>query len=236
METFSALLAICAGNSPASGEFPAQRPVTWSFDVFFDLCLNKLLIKQSWGWWFETLPYPLWRHCNDPVRSDPQTTMQTCFSYEMIWHWTIMENIMKEIITGVSWLLALRYPVRIDPHMTLHTSHSHYISYTNGNYKGGVSIANHYDDVIMSAMASQITSLTIVYSTVYLGTAERKHQAPRHWPLCREFTGDRWIPRTNGQWRGKCFNLMASSYVTISGGMFWPTSLCTHPIHIISPH
>ena len=38
METFSALLAICAGNSPVSGEFPAQRPVTRSFNVFFDLC------------------------------------------------------------------------------------------------------------------------------------------------------------------------------------------------------
>ena len=36
MKTFSALLAICAGNSPVPGEFPAQRPVTWSFDVFFD--------------------------------------------------------------------------------------------------------------------------------------------------------------------------------------------------------
>ena len=65
METFSALLAICAGNSPASGEFPAQRPVTRSFNVFFDLCLNKRLRKQSWGWWFETISHPLWRHCND---------------------------------------------------------------------------------------------------------------------------------------------------------------------------
>ena len=41
METFSALLDICAGNSPVPGEFPAQRPVTRSFDVFFDLRLNK---------------------------------------------------------------------------------------------------------------------------------------------------------------------------------------------------
>ena len=46
-ETFSALLAICAGNSPGTGEFPAQRPVTRSYDVFFDLCLNKRLGKQS---------------------------------------------------------------------------------------------------------------------------------------------------------------------------------------------
>ena len=43
---------------------PAQRPVTQSFDVFFDLSLNKRLSKQSWSWWFETLSCSLWRHCN----------------------------------------------------------------------------------------------------------------------------------------------------------------------------
>ena len=64
MEPFSALLALCAGNSPVSGEFPAQRPVTRSFDVSFDLRLNKQLSKQSWGWWFETLWRSLWRHRN----------------------------------------------------------------------------------------------------------------------------------------------------------------------------
>ena len=67
METFSTLLAICAGNSPVSGEFPAQRPVTRSFDVFFDLRLNKRLSKQSWGWWFEMPSCPLWRHCNASI-------------------------------------------------------------------------------------------------------------------------------------------------------------------------
>ena len=51
METFPALLAIFAGNSPVTGEFPAQRPVTRSFDVFFHLRLNKRLRKQWWGWW-----------------------------------------------------------------------------------------------------------------------------------------------------------------------------------------
>ena len=65
METFSALLAICAGNSPVPGEFPTQRPVTRSFDVYFDLRLNKSLCKQSWGWWFETLLCQLWRHSNE---------------------------------------------------------------------------------------------------------------------------------------------------------------------------
>ena len=64
METFSALLPICAGNSPVPGEFPTQRPVTRSFDVFFQLCLIKRLRKQSRGWWLETLSFPLWRHRN----------------------------------------------------------------------------------------------------------------------------------------------------------------------------
>ena len=64
MEKFSALLAFCAGNSPVTGEFPAQRPVTRSFDVFFYVLLNKRLSKQSWDWWFETPSRPLWRHCN----------------------------------------------------------------------------------------------------------------------------------------------------------------------------
>ena len=67
METYSALLAICARNSPVTGEFSAQRPVTQSFDVFFNPCLIKRLSKQSRGWWFETLSRLLWRHCNGIV-------------------------------------------------------------------------------------------------------------------------------------------------------------------------
>ena len=69
METFSALLALCAGNSPVPGEFPTQRPVTRGFDVYFDLRPNKRLSKQSLGWWFETLSPTLWRHRNAPLES-----------------------------------------------------------------------------------------------------------------------------------------------------------------------
>ena len=60
METFSELLANCVGNLPVTGEFPTQRPVTRSFDVFFDPRLNKRLNKQS-------LSRPSWRHCNTYV-------------------------------------------------------------------------------------------------------------------------------------------------------------------------
>ena len=60
----SALLALCAGNSPVTGEFPSQRPVTQRFDVFFDLRLTEQLSKQSWSWWFETPSRSLWLHFN----------------------------------------------------------------------------------------------------------------------------------------------------------------------------
>ena len=87
---------------------------------------------------------------------------------------------------------------------------------TNLNYRSNTLLQNvwpdhspHYCDVIMGAMVSQITSLTIVYSTVH--SDQRKQQCPASLAFVREFTGDRWNPRTNGQWRGKCFHLMTSS-------------------------
>ena len=54
-----------------------MRPVTQSFDFFFDLRLNKRLSKQSWGWWFETPPCPLWRQCNGMACTD--FTMGICY-------------------------------------------------------------------------------------------------------------------------------------------------------------
>ena len=51
----------------------------------------------------------------------------------------------------------------------------------------------------MGTIVSQITSLAIVYSTIYSVADKKNIKAPRHWPLCGEFTGDQWIPRTNGQ-------------------------------------
>ena len=87
LETFSALLAICAGNSPVTGEFPAQGPVTRSFDVFFDLRLNERLGKQSWGWWFETPSRPLWRHSNAKDYFGSQGWWQ---HWVKIWVWEFM--------------------------------------------------------------------------------------------------------------------------------------------------
>ena len=57
----------------------------------------------------------------------------------------------------------------------------------------------HYSDVTMGTMASQITSLEIVYLTVIQTQIKENIKAPRQWPLYGEFTMDQWIPRTNGQ-------------------------------------
>ena len=91
METFSALLAICAGNSPVSGEFPAQRPVTRSFDVLFDPALNKQLSKQLWGSWFETLSCSLWRHCNE----------YSGFSKRRVTQWSLFTRDPVEVLAWI---------------------------------------------------------------------------------------------------------------------------------------
>ena len=99
METFSALLAFCNGNSPVPVEVPSQRPVTRSFDIFFDLCLNKRLSKQSRRWWFETPSRPLWHHCSVFVsvfsRRDSSITGSD----------GVTQNIMGTIITGLACLV-----------------------------------------------------------------------------------------------------------------------------------
>ena len=64
-ENIFRVTCLCAGNSPVTGEFPSQRPVTRSFDIFSDLRLSKRLSKQSKHRWFETQSRSLWRHSND---------------------------------------------------------------------------------------------------------------------------------------------------------------------------
>ena len=76
MEAFPAILGICAGNSPVTGEFPAQRPVTRSFDGIFDLRLNKrqeIIMRLV----IETPSHPLWRQCNVTKRYGQTRVLHT---------------------------------------------------------------------------------------------------------------------------------------------------------------
>ena len=111
METFSASLALCAGKSPVSGEFPSQRQVTRSFGVFFDLRLIKRLSKQSWGWWFETPSRSLWRHHNDDQNIVGPSKIKWFYSPQVyilhhrvppIWQWdksTMAVNLLVQTMT-----------------------------------------------------------------------------------------------------------------------------------------
>ena len=116
METFSALLAFCAGNSPVTCEFPSQRPATWSFDVFFDLRLNKRLSKQSRGWLFETSSHPLWRHCNGwnvlPLNNVNQVTFfsESCSnSFTFLNESSLTKKWLEEIVIRFSAAIPLYY-------------------------------------------------------------------------------------------------------------------------------
>ena len=107
METFSASLAICAGNSPVPGEFPAQKPETRSFDLH----LNKRLSKQSCGCWFKMISRPLWRHCNDTIVSFHVVPLISIFKKPSIIlttrasQWVHIKSICEEINHAITWLL-----------------------------------------------------------------------------------------------------------------------------------
>ena len=107
----------------------------------------------------------------------------------------------------------------------------------------GIGSHVHHNDVIMTTMSSQITSLTVVCSTVYLDADQRKHQSSASLAFVWGIHRDRWIPRTKGQLRGKCFHLMTSSWTCVvfclcflkwlhrshgpkSLGLFWNAPYC----------
>ena len=96
----SPLLALCAGNSPVTGEFPSQSSVTWSFDVFFDLRLNQRLSKQSLGWWIEAQSRSLWRHCNVCTRF--------CWALFCSSH-VVSRWLTQGVYLSVSWMLVITY-------------------------------------------------------------------------------------------------------------------------------
>ena len=107
METFSTLLALCVGNSLVTGEFPAQRPVMWSFDISFDLRLNKRLSKQSWDWWSETPSPPFWRHCH----ANDRWWIPMDFSFH---DWKMFMIQWQAVVSVMSWCDTVLYSITIN--------------------------------------------------------------------------------------------------------------------------
>ena len=88
-------------------------------------------------------------------------------------------------------------------------------------HEPGLRCKFHYIDVIMTAMPSQFTSLTVVYSTVYSDADQRKHQSSASLAFVWGIHRDQWIPSTKGQLRAKYFHLMTSSCYTTLGLVWW---------------
>ena len=95
---FSALLALCAGNSPVTDESPSQRPVTRSFDVFPYLRLNKRLSIQPRRWWFERPPCSLWRHSDDYMWYGCSTQRE-----KLVMIWYFKRSICNPILSWCWW-------------------------------------------------------------------------------------------------------------------------------------
>ena len=123
METFSALLAICAGNSPVIGEFTAQRPVTQNFDVFFDPWLNKRLSKQLRGWWFETPSRSLWRH-SKMLPTNCLRLFQLLMSEMFVYAVTCLLFAMAQVSCGYHDVLKILFAA----HIMSPTSHVSFIT------------------------------------------------------------------------------------------------------------
>ena len=150
-------------TGPLCGEFtshrliPDKRPVTRRFDAFFDLRLNKRLIKQSRGWWFETPSHPLWRHSNVVLIDSFDTVMHIFYS----------------CFTGseaTSWL----------PQRQWNKLPNHEKTQQCGDKCVRVVcdvLSNHYSGLMASAMASKITGISIVSCNICSDADWRKHES-----------------------------------------------------------
>ena len=91
------------GNPPVTDGLPSQRQVTRSFDIFFDLRLNKQLIKLSGHWWFETPLRSLWRHCNGKILGKLVTMEQNVSIYTLMnWDITGFSEVLLKMIKNDS--------------------------------------------------------------------------------------------------------------------------------------
>ena len=142
-ETFSMLPTLCAGNSLVTVEFPSQRPVKWSFNVFFDLHLNKRLSKQLRRQWFGMPWYSLWRHC----------------IFFIVLYWK--EKYEDHFYTMYPWI-CISLPI---------------------------TMTSQWAWWRLRSPASRLFTQPFIQTQI-----KENIKAPRHWPLCGEFTGTGEFP------------------------------------------
>ena len=153
METFSALLALCTGNSLVTGDFPSQRPATRSFDVFCDLRLNKRLSKRPCnGCHKSSLTWAI-RYCDVMVTDCSRVVSKDAFM------------ITTTLLTRTAW----------------HGRSSSLVFIT---------VTSWWARWRLKSPASLLFAQLLVQAQI-----KENIKAPHHWPLWREFTGDRWTEK-----------------------------------------
>ena len=171
------------GESTGDRWFPSQRSVTPSFDVLFDLRLNSRLYKQTRRRWFDTPSRSL---CPFSPNNNKKRTKGLPYPNKALQHRHVIRNYSLyffQTLFKISWKYVHTFSVILLPEKLF--------------------ISNHYNDVMMGAMAFQITSLTIVYSTVYSRQKSKKTSklhvtalvrgiprwpvnSPHKWPVMRK--------------------------------------------------
>ena len=211
MATFSALLVMCAGNSPVTGEFPAQRPVTWSIDVFFDLRLNERLSKQSSGWWFETPLHPSWRHSNVYYQRLAKSTLSLWYGSLITCLWKYEIQWPTHMPTSTAWVI-IYIPYKCLGCNYLSMPSLIHIEICIGySWHTWITIENHYFNVCIQIQISlwrlylignfNLAPVCLVgwhrkVPGTYMMTSSNGNIFRVTGLLCGEFTGHRWIPFT----------------------------------------
>ena len=140
------------------------------------------LVTPTWAW----TPCVLWRKRDFPRAF---TYSRRTDLRNKTWCLIDMAVISWPLLHGINWCeWGTSSPLSCRDH----------VSQTNQSSK-------HYNDVIMGVIASQITSLTIVYSIVYSDADQRKHQSSALLVFVRGIHRDRWIPRKKGPVTRKMF-------------------------------
>ena len=161
--------------------------------MFYWSAPQQTLSKQSRRRWSETSSHSLWRHCNVQWPDFKMTQM-------------IVMIVMDDVVVfAASMTCPIMIWLKCPQNGTILITSNHFYIYIDSDLPTTINLVPicipavtvpreyHYNDVIMSAMASQITSLTIVYSTVYSGADQRKHQSSASLAFVRG------IPHKKGQ-------------------------------------
>ena len=177
IETVSALLTLYARNPPLTTGSLTKDQWRWTFMFSLLVAWMSCWTSNRVAAGFETP----WRSYDVATNTPLCGSINSLWSSDAIWrHWSGQvwlssgDGLVPSLVRSID-----NHPITISQEMPMSSTH--------------------YNDVIMTTMASQITSLAVVYSTVYSDADQRKHQSSASLAFVWGIHRDRWIPRTNGQ-------------------------------------